>query len=204
MLLCSCATSTSVKETWKSPSYTGGPVGTMALLSVAERGIIRIGLENRFARDLESTGQSVVRTHECLSLTEIKKDEEAAATRLREAGVQAVLITRLTSSEDQAHSVRVGGERYAPVTTGYSPGLPYAGYGWHGYYTLAFQDMGTVWSSQSKQVYLETSLFDLTDGQRLWSCLTKTVLTESSDVVVEEDRLAALISAALRKDGLVK
>jgi hypothetical protein len=204
VLLCSCSTSSSVKETWKSPSYTGGPVGTMALLSVTERGMIRIGLENRFARELERTGQSVVRTHKHLSLSEIKEDEEAAATRLREAGVETVLITRLIGSEDQAHSVRVGGEKYAPVTTGFAPGLPYAGYSWYGYYTLAFQDMGTVWSSQTKQVYLETSLFDLTDGQRLWSCLTKTVLTESSDVVAEEDRLAGLITVALRKDGLVK
>lgn len=203
MLFCACAPTT-VRQTWKSPSYAGGPVGTMALLSVAERGVIRIGLENRFARELERNGQPVVRTHERLSLSEIKEDEEAAANRLREAGVQTVLITRLTGAQNQSHSVRAGGERYAPVTTGYSPGLPYGGYGWYGYYTLAFQNMGTVWSSQTKQVYLETSLFDLTDGRLLWSCLTKTVLSESSDVVAEEDRLAGLIASTLRKDGLVQ
>jgi len=203
MALCSCAPS-SMKQTWKSPSYTGGPVGAVAILAVTERGLIRTGLENRFARELERTGQTVVPTHKYLSLAQIKEDKEAAATRLREAGVDTVLITRLTSSEDQAHSVRVGNERYAPVTTGYSPGSPYGGYGWHGYYTLAFQDMGTVWSSQTKQVYLETSLFDLADGQRLWSCLTKTVLKETTDGVAEQDRLAELIVSALRKDGMVK
>jgi hypothetical protein len=177
----------------------------MALLAVTDRGMLRAGLENRFARDLGSSVETVVPTHEHLSLSEIKEDKEAAAARLHAAGVATVLITRLSSSEEQAHSVRVGNESYAPVTTGYSPGFPYGGYyNWHGYYTLAFQDMGTVWSSQTKQVYLETSLFDLGDGQRLWSCVTKTVLAESSDVVVEEDRLAALITNSLRKDGLVK
>ena len=205
LLLCSCAAPTSVKETWTSPSYTGGPVGSVAVLAVTEQGMIRTGLENRFARELGRTVETVVPTHKYLSLSEIKEDKEAAATRLHEAGVQTVLITRLTSSEEQAHSVRVGNERYSPVVTGYSPGVPYGGYhGWHGYYTLAFQDMGTVWSSQTKKVYLETSLFDLGDGQRLWSCLTKTVLKESSDVVEEEERLAVLIIGTLRKDGMVE
>ena len=115
------AAPTSVKETWTSPSYTGGPVGSVAVLAVTEQGMIRTGLENRFARELGSTVETVVPTHKYLSLSEIKEDEEAAAARLLEAGVRTVLITRLTSSEEQAHSVRAGNERYAPVTTGYSP-----------------------------------------------------------------------------------
>lgn len=203
LLLCSCA-ATSVKQTWKSPDYTGGPVGTVAVLTVTERGMIRIGLENRVARELERTGQPVVRTHELLTLQEMKENKQAAAARLREAGAQTILITRLVSSESQARSFRSGNERYAPVTTGFSPNVPYGPYDWYGYYSLAFQDMGTVWSSQSRRVFLETTLFDLTDGKRLWSCLTKTDLNESTDVVAEEDRLAVLLASALRKDGLVR
>jgi len=193
-----------VKQTWKSPDYSGGPVGPVAVLTVAERGFIRVGLENRVARELERTGQLVVRTHELLSLEEIKDDRQRAATRLREAGARAVLITRLISSEAHARSFRAGPEAYEPAITGFGAGLPYAPYDWYDYYTVAWQDMGTVWSSQSRRVYLETSLFDLADGQRLWSCLTMTVLTESSDGVEEEERLAELITAFLRKDGLVK
>ena len=203
MLLCSCA-ATSVKQTWKSPDYTGGPVGSVALLTVEERGLVRVGLENRFARELMQTGQPFVLTHELLWLSEIKEDKEAAAKRLREAGAQTILITRLVTSESQARSFRVGDERYAPVTTGFSPGSPYGAYGWYGYYTLAFQDMGTVWSSQGKRVHLETSLFDLADGRRLWSCLSQTVLKETTDRLVEADQLAGKIVGALREDGLVK
>lgn len=203
LLLCSCA-ATSVKQTWKAPDYAGGPVGTVAVLAVAERGVIRIGLENRFARELERTDQPVVRTHELLSLNEIEEDKDAAAVRFRNAGAQTVLITRLVTSETQARSVRAGNEHYVPITTGFSPGMPYGPYDWYGYYTMAWQDMGTVWSSRSRKVYLETSLFDLNDGQLLWSCLTKTTLTDGTDAVAEEDRLAELIANALRKDGLVR
>lgn len=203
LFLCSCAT-TLVKQTWISPDYTGGQVGTVAVLTVEERGMVRTGVENRLARELERGGQSVVRTHEHLSIWEIKDDKDAAAKQLREAGAQTVLITRLVSSEEQAHSVRAGPERYAPVTTGFSSGMPYYGYGWGGYYTLAFQDMSTVWSSQSKMVRLESSLFNLEDGKPLWSCLTETGLKESDDRVAEVDVLADQIISALRTDGLVK
>ena len=203
MLLSSCV-GTSVKQTWKSPDYTGGPVGPVAVLTVEERGLIRVGLENRVARELERTGQPVVLTHEVLSLREIREDKQAAATRLRQAGAQTVLITRLITSEMQARSFRAGDERYAPVTTGFSPGLGYGPYDWYGYYTVAFQDMSTVWSSQSKRVYLESGLFDLGSGQRLWSCLTDTLLKESTDRVAEMDQLADTIVSALRKDGLVR
>jgi hypothetical protein len=179
-------------------------VGPVAVLTVEERGMIRVGLENRFARELEGSGQVVVRTHELLSLSDIREDRQASASRLLEAGARAILITRLVSSDTRSRSFRAGPEQYAPVTTGYSPGLPYGPYDWYGYYTVAVQDMSTVWSSQSKQVYLETSLFDLAEGKRLWSCLTDTVIKESTDRLTEMDQLAKQITDALRKDGLVK
>ena len=205
ILLCSCTATSSVRKTWKSPDYTAGPVSSVAVLAVTDRGMVRTGLENRFANELERTGQVVVRTHEVLSLGEIKEDQETAATRLLKEGARAVLITRLITSEADAYSVRVGNERYAPVTTGFSPGLPYyGGYAWGGYYSLAFQDMGTVWSSQNERVYLETSVFDLSDGKLLWSCYTDTVLNETSDYVAEMIRLAELIGNVLRRDGIVK
>ncbi|MCU0788010.1 MAG: hypothetical protein MUC91_07435 [Verrucomicrobia bacterium] len=203
VLLCSCA-STKVKDTWVSPSYTGGPVGKVAILAVEERGIVRTGFENRLARELGRTGQPVVLTYELLSLSEIKEDRQAAAARLREAGAEVILITRLVSSEADTRSVRAGEERYAPVTTGFSPGLPYGPYGWYGYYELAYQDMSTVWGSQNRKVRLECSLFDLADGQRLWACLTETALKENADRVAEVDPWVSEVVGALRKDGLVK
>jgi hypothetical protein len=204
LFVCSCASTSSVRKTWKSADYTGGTVPSVAVLAVTERGLIRTGLENRFANELERTGQVVVRSHNLLALGEIKEDQDAAAAALVKAGAQTVLITRLIANEAEAYSVRVGDERYAPITTGFGSGLPYAGYGWGGYYTLAFQNMGTVWSSNTERVFLETSLFDLVEGKLLWSCYTDTVLQETSDYVAEIIRLAELVADALREDGMVK
>lgn len=204
LLLCSCAATTSVKETWISPSLHEVPAGAVAILAVTDRGMVRTGLENRFAREIERAGQHAICTYEVLSLLDIKENHQAAAKLLRESGATTVMITRLVSSQQQGKTTWVGTERYSPVTTGFSPGLPYAGYGWGSYYALAFQDMSTVWGSQSKRLQLETSLFSLTDGEPLWSCITKTVFEDSSDYVAEMDLLADQIVIALRKDGLVK
>ena len=206
VLLCSCAsTGTTVKQTWKSPESGGKPVGSVAVLAVDERRMVRVGLENRVAEQLQNSGQAFVLTHEVVALSDIKEDPDAAAKKLVEAGAEAVLITRTIANETQAHSFRVGPERYAPVVTGFGTGLPYYGaYDWYGYYTLAYQDMGTVWSSQSESVFLETSLFNLADGKLLWSCLTETRMKESADRLVEADLLAEKTVSALRSDGLVK
>ena len=203
LMLCSCAT-TAVKETWKEPAWSGPLEGGVAVVAVSDRGMVREGVENRFARELERAGLHTVRTHKLLSLEDIENDQDAAANRVMEAGARTVLITRLVSSEMQAVSVRAGGERYAPVATGFSPGLPYYGYGWGGYYTLAFRDMSTVWSTQSEKVYLENSLFELKDGRPVWSCISRVVLEEFTDTAAEMDRVALQVVEAMRADGLMQ
>ena len=76
-----------------------------------------------------------------------------------------MLITRLIANEAEAYSVRVGDERYAPITTGFGSGLPYAGYGWGGYYTLAFQNKmwgyninGAAFMTQIKKLVMANNI----------------------------------------------
>jgi hypothetical protein len=64
--------------------------------------------------------------------------------------------------------------------------------------------MGTVWGSVRDDVYLDTSLYQLKTGQRLWSGLTLTVLKEDMDRVAEMTPLVTKVLAAMRKDGLVR
>jgi hypothetical protein len=63
--------------------------------------------------------------------------------------------------------------------------------------------MGVVWGSTKQNIYLDTSLFDLKTGQRLWSALTLTLLKENEDRLVVADALVAKLVSALRKDGLI-
>lgn len=194
-----CAAPSSVKQTWKSPSYNAGPVQKVAVVAVDERGLVRQGFENRFVRELKLGGQPAIVTHSLLSLPEMKADKKAAAARLRQDGADTVLILRLAGQTSDAYQVRATSSAYVETVTGTETGV-----GGFDYYTVAFTDMGTVWSSTKTAVDLDTSLFDLNTGQRLWSCHTLTIVKEDTDRVAEADPLVAKIVAALRKDGLVR
>jgi hypothetical protein len=196
-LLCACA-ATSLKQTWKSPDFSGGPVRTVAVLAVEERGLVRQGIENRFARQLQTQGQPAVVTYDILSLQQIKNDKQAAAARAREAGADSVLIVRLVDVATYASQVRALNERYAPVTTGMDT------YGWYNYYSLALMDMSPTYGTLRQKVYLDTTLFDLETGKRLWSGLTETTVKENTDRVLLVDALVGKVAAAMRKDSVVR
>jgi hypothetical protein len=195
--LCGCASS-SIKKSWKSPAYQGGPVRKVAVLVVDERGNVREALENRFVREMRQRSQEAVATRELIGLREIKEDKETAAARLGAAGADTLLIVRLV---DQATY-----SREATIVPGLYPAgvTAYGGYGWYDFYSLAFGGMAVVNSSIERRFYLDSSLFDLKSGQRLWSVLTQTVLKENADGLVVADALAARIVKALSKDGMVR
>ena len=69
--------------------------------------------------------------------------------------------------------------------------------------TVAFMDMGTIWGNTTRQINLETSLFDLKTGKRIWSGLTRTVLNDETDRLKELSKLVDKVLIAMRADGLV-
>jgi hypothetical protein len=197
VLLCSCAT-VSVKQTSKSPDCPPGPVKKVAVVAVADQANVRPGLENRFVHDIGQNGQPAMSTVELMRLSDIKENKEEAAKRMREGGADSVLIVRLVHQTTYNQQARTSGAGMVPVVTGYG------GYGWYGYYNIAFMDMGASHGTLRDKLMVDSSLFDLNTGQRLWSALTRTTLTEDADRLVVADELVAKITAAMRKDGLVR
>jgi hypothetical protein len=194
-LLCSCA-ATSVKKTWKSPDYTGGPEKRIAALVIDERNMLRQGFENRFVSQLKSRGATPIVTYDILSLGQIGQDKRAAAEQFRAAGADVLLILHVVDVSMGYREVR-GNERYAAVVDGF--GSDY----WYDYYTVAFMDMSPTYASTQHNVILETSLYDLKTAKRLWSGITKTVLKDNMDRVAEMDPLVEKILGAMHKDGMV-
>jgi hypothetical protein len=195
VLISSCATS-SIKQTWKAPDYQG-PVGKIAVLTIAERAMLRQGFENRFVQSLATNEAPAVPTFDLLSLPEIKQNKEAAAARFRSTGAEALLIVRLVDTVGSYHEIQPGHQRYAAVPTGDSMG-------WYGYYEIGFMKMNATYGSVKDKVYLDSSLFDLKTGTRVWSALSQTVLVEDMDRVAEMDPLVAKIVAAMKKDGVIR
>jgi hypothetical protein len=197
VLLCSCATNT-VEKTWKAPGYSEGPVKKVAVLAVSDHWLVRPGLENRFAQDIAMRGQAAITTVELLRLPEIKENKDAAVALLRKQGVDSILIVRLVDKTSYDREVRARPSAFVPVATGYSS------YGWGGYYDVAFVDMSVTESNTRDELILDSSLFDLNTGERLWSMVTKSRLTYNTDKLVAADDLADKVSAGLLKDGLIR
>ena len=197
VLLCSCATTT-VEKTWKSPDHSEGPVKKLAVIAVSDHWLVRPGLENRFARDIAQRGQPVITTLDLLPLPKIKEDKEAAVALLRQQGVDSVLIVRLIDKTTYDREVRASPSAFVPYATGYTS------YGWGGYYDVAFMDMSVTYTSTRDDLVLDSSLFDLNTGQRLWSMVTRSVLKYNTDKLEVADDLADKVSAALLKDGQIR
>ncbi len=196
VLLCSCA-ATSVRKTWKSPDCQG-PVGKVAVLTIAEQGTVRIGFENRLVRELGKAGTSALVTYELLSLPQIKGDKQGAAERLRASGADGLLVVRLLKVGTAYRESRPGRENYAGMVTDVNS------LGWYEYFSVGFTDMSPTYGSSKETVTLETSLYDLKTEKRLWSGQTETVVSEDMDRVAEMDPLAAKIVAAMKKDGVIR
>ena len=197
VLLCSCTT-TSVEKTWKSPNYQGGPVQKVAVLAVSDAWMVRPALESRFARDIRQRGQAVVATGDLRGLPDVKADQAAATARLRQEGADSILIVRLVDRATYDRQVQTTPAAFVPVATGFDS------YSWYGYYEVAFADMGATYTSTRDYLVLDSSLFDLNTGKRIWSVATQTVVTGDADRLVLADELVAKVTAQLFKDGMIR
>jgi hypothetical protein len=186
LVFCGCA-STSVKQTWKSPSYHGGPVQKVAVLVMSDRDFYRQAIENRFVKVLMEQGQSAFTTHDLFTLFDVKADRQSAVTRLRQAGADCVLVVQLTDSATYSQQTRAGS---SPYTSGENYG-----------YLSVRQD--TTWNSLQTDVYLESSLYQLEGGERLWSGLTRTTLREDTDRLEKVEPLAQKLFTLMRQDGVI-
>jgi hypothetical protein len=196
-LLCSCA-ATSVKHTWKSPDYHGGPATKVAVLAVEERGLLRQGFENRFVADLQKEGVTAFTTFNLLTLSEIKQDKVAAEARFRSAGADVVLILKMMELGSSYREVQTGRNRYALGSAVGSESDT-----WYSYYTASITDLAPTYGTLRQNLQLETVLFDLKSAKRLWTGVSVTIIKEGMDRVAEMDPIVSKFVAAMRKDGMI-
>jgi len=196
-VLCGCA-ATSLKQTWKSPDYQGGPVQKIAVLVMAEQELQRSALENSYVNGLQGHGQAAMITHNLLKLEDIKADKQAAARQLREAGADTILIVRVADRVTHDQQIRVAPDRFS------SGGDSFGTADWHDYYMTGATSMDTAWGELRQDIYLDNSMHDLNSGKRLWFGVTQTVMKQGTDWLAEIKPLTTKVLAALRKDGMIR
>jgi len=199
MLASSCA-STSVKSSWKSPDYKGALPQKVAVVADEERKLVRMALENRFVNQLVAASQPAFGTASAFAdLEAARKHKEATVAQLRAAGADAILITRLVSKSDyQAKAQQRFTGHYVAVTV--TPGSD----GWD-------TDIGSFDTYQSaprgddrSYLLLDTSLFDLNTGQRIWGCITETTIRQTDDRLEIADEFVGKVVEVMRQDGMIR
>jgi hypothetical protein len=199
MFFSSCA-STSVKSTWKSPDYKGELPKKVAVVADDERVIVRVGLENRFVNQLAATGQPALSTASSFpDLAAARKNKEATIVQLRAAGADAILITRLVDrSAYMARAQQQFTGQYVALTVTPDPG------GWDASIGTFSDYSSGPRSDDRSYLLLDTSLFDLNTGKRIWACITETTIKDTDDKLEIADEFVAKVVGTMRQEGVIR
>lgn len=155
-----CGTSTKVTNQWKDPSYAAGPMRKVVVMGLEMPPATRHLVEDRVTVDLAKEGVDAAPSYAIFG--DELPDRETARARLASQGFQGVLVLRLQRVSERS--------RYVPGDHFY--GAPYTTYWGSPYYG------GHVVTDEI--VNFETSLWDLRDGDRVWTANTKTENPTSS------------------------
>lgn len=166
--LFACANAyTTVEKTWKSPTFGG--MKSVLVIGIAREQATRREFEDDFAGQLRKRNVTAIPSYTVFPEEKIASKEQVAAYA-KEKGIDAILITRVTSRKDV--------QTYVPGSIGpYTSYWSYYGYGWDYAYSPGY----TV---QEEKVVLETNLYNAANEQLEWTAISDTTTGgEKSDVI---------------------
>ena len=183
--LTACAASTKIVNQWVSPDYTSPRFRKIMVIGVSKQASIRRTFEDEFVTQLKAAGVEAVPSY--LYIPEDDQvDESHLRAAVKQAGADAVIITRL---------VRV--EKKTEVSPGFYQPAPFGFYGgysaaWRGYYEPPRVYQYDVYIS-------ETSLYDM--NQLVWAGTVET--TAPDDINREIQRYVNTVIDALKSKNLL-
>lgn len=186
LVVAGCA-STSIRDAWFDPGFTGGPFRSIFVLGVLpdEGGERRI-FEDIMSEKLRETGIDAVQAYRFLP-DGGRAPEAALDAAVARSGADGLLMTRLRGVRTQTE-----------VTTTMMTGPAMGGFGWYSGYTAWFPvqeirqfDIATV----------ESSLFDVKTRKLVWTAVTETFSPRS--VRQEAPGFADVIIRSLTERGLL-
>jgi hypothetical protein len=175
LVLCACVPTTTFTSTWKAPDAQAiSPVGkTVAALFVTRDEGKRRAAEDILAADLTARGAQGVASYTLVPNAQ-RGDVETVKAKLKQAGVQGVVVMRVVG-RDQQITYRPG--YVMPV---YYGGFgPYWGYGWGAVYDPGYLRTDTY-------VSVETLIYSLSSDKLLWAGTSRTSNPSNLDRLVQE------------------
>ncbi len=179
-LAVSCA-STDMTSTWTDPSAKGAGLSKIAVVCMTKDPGLRRQAEDTAAAQLK--GAQGIPSYQLLGDADLK-DREAVKTKLRTAGVQGVLVMRMTGVTEQVSMV---------------PG-PYATF--DGYYDYAYGGMYAPGYLQTDTVvHVVSNLYDLDQNKLIWSGVSQTFDPSSAQSFMTD--VSKAVAKQLEKNKII-
>jgi len=156
LFLGGCAT-TKVQSVWMDQEYKSEKINSFFVIGVSrnDQSSRRI-FEDEFVTQLKKRNVDAQASYRVISSEELL-DEQTVAQKVKLAGVDAVLATRIVETRK--------GKYYMPPQYDYYP--RYYG-GWHGYYSRMYP-VTPGYSVEYETIVLETTIFDTKSNKLIWS-----------------------------------
>lgn len=167
ILTAACAP-TKTLEVWQDEAYTQ-PVKKVLIIALAQQEIIRKQFENVLANQLAKHGVEAIPSHKVLPPSKEKPEREVIVAKVRELGIESVLVSRSISQKEitnhQQGGIILGGVAVYDGNSG----------GWYGYsYGYGFDR-----EYDTDYFTVATRLFDVESEKPVWSYLSQTKVTGS-------------------------
>jgi len=215
ILMTSCS-HTYLTSTWHDVNKKPMAFDKIAVVVMAPSKSNRGVIENAMVNQFKANGMKAISTMGIFPRAGDPKameenDKDALETIVREKveanNIDALMIIALLDKEKEEHYVE--GTSYGmtmPYYGGYgSPynypmnSFPYHNYSYYGYYSHAYSTINTPgYYYNTTSYYVETSLFDVENGELLWTGQTKT--TDPVSINREADTFAQVVIEGIMRD----
>jgi hypothetical protein len=195
-LLCSCSTIVKINETEKTSEAPSTKFQKILVVGITPRHNLRQSFENIFAETLNDHGVGAVASHTLVS--DIRKaDESQLETVARQAGADAVIITRvLSQSEHKNYKLSTGHVEYRSVSETTTTANSST--------TISMSGVGIVAGEMDGEgATLQTHLFDASSRKLIWTAMSSAAGSENDQIDVCW-KLSELLTKALSKDAIIE
>ena len=188
--LASCSASTTLKNSWRDPSFTGPlDFNKVLVIMVTKDGSTRRTVEDAVVKRIAARRHvEAVPSYTVLMDSDLR-DKEHAKVLIDQAGFDGAVAMRI-----------VGVDKETSYVPGTYPSPYYNFYGYYDYAWPAVYDPGYLQTDTI--VNVETLVYSIKDGKLVWTGQTETFNPSNIDDMV--DGIASAVSSELAKQGLVK
>ena len=161
MLFTASCASTKTLSVWKDEGHNK-KLGKTLVISIAELDFMRNHFENVLALRLGDSGIEAIPSNKVMP--QAKPDREVIAAKVRELGVENVLIARVVS-KDEYSELMPGGVYFVPSDY-YS--------GWYSYYVATYSLVTVPDTAYDAEFFtVVTNIYDVRSEKLIWSYLSR-------------------------------